>query len=595
MVFSLVVIGIVAVVAYVWSARGFFSAFLHMAATVCAGAIAFGLWEPVTYLILNQLKGTEIVTDNAWAIGLGGTFAVALAALTLAQVALVRANAHIDSVPNLIGGAACGAVSGTIAAGVMAISLSYVRANSDFLGFQPHAYDRGSGAIVRQSELMFPVDRLVAGLYGRLSETTLRTGTPLAAWQPIAADQGHLVRTGPQQTTLKVVAFPGDVQIAGRYTVGEQTDVPLKDLLTDTFDERVQKAKLLDGSDAPAGVKHQIEGYVLALGPGLREKGGQIVFGTGHVTLLARNAEDTKTEAFFPFALVSQAQGDSRQLGRWRYDGSDVYIASVGGASDQPMAFEFLMPKGYVPQALVVKNLRLSLIDPTTETTIAARERFAAVSDRDDSIRSRDLFTSIMSEPTLTKDGATTIQTGGNTFESAIRPTNRLRVQLNKATAGSRGLSLGEKNRIQDGEAQFRPNELLQRGTDKALLVETLEVDNTTGIMQVDVGSKSPMSLLSSETESASGAPTLVDELGQRYQAIGFVYKDSASVQVRYTPGRPIAGIADLPSLSRSRTDQELTLIFKISLGVKIKSYAVGTSVIAELSPPISIDAPQNR
>ncbi|MFI4897899.1 MAG: hypothetical protein ACIARR_08740, partial [Phycisphaerales bacterium JB059] len=64
----------------------------------------------------------------------------------------------------------------------------------------------------------------------------------------------------------------------------------------------------------------------------------------------------------FPIAAVSRADSrDGEAFGRWRFDAEEVYIASVGGASTVTMAFEFLVPTGYEPIGLTVKNARVVL------------------------------------------------------------------------------------------------------------------------------------------------------------------------------------------------------------------------------------------
>ena len=79
MLINLVVVGAVLLVAYLWSTKGFFSSFLNMVSVLAAGGVAFALWEPVAMGLMNAMGTTPIVADNAWAIGLGGTFAVTLA------------------------------------------------------------------------------------------------------------------------------------------------------------------------------------------------------------------------------------------------------------------------------------------------------------------------------------------------------------------------------------------------------------------------------------------------------------------------------------------------------------------------------------
>ena len=65
------------------------------------------------------------------------------------------------------------------------------------------------------------------------------------------------------------------------------------------------------------------------------------------------------------------------------------------------------------------------------------------------------------------------------------------------------------------------------------------------------------------------------------------------AVEVAFAPGSPITDKNQLPSLSRARTDQKLTLIFRVSLNVSVTGYAIGTKVVQELTPPKKLDQAQ--
>src|SRR5262249_11336307 len=125
--------------------------------------------------------------------------------------------------------------------------------------------------------------------------------------------------------------------------------------------DRVQKLVDVHG-DAIQNGQYQIEGYVISPKSGMREKNGQIVFGTGMVTLVAIDPATEEAAAYQPFAMISQAAGDDPRAGRWRFDGDKVFLSSVGGGGNQSMAFEFLIPKGFKSIALYVKGARIDLL-----------------------------------------------------------------------------------------------------------------------------------------------------------------------------------------------------------------------------------------
>ena len=73
MILSLIVIGMVGGLTYLWLTRGFFNSFLHMICVLLGGAIAFAAWEPVSYTLLGVLPSTGtfgFLQGCAWAFGL---------------------------------------------------------------------------------------------------------------------------------------------------------------------------------------------------------------------------------------------------------------------------------------------------------------------------------------------------------------------------------------------------------------------------------------------------------------------------------------------------------------------------------------------
>ena len=109
--------------------------------------------------------------------------------------------------------------------------------------------------------------------------------------------------------------------------------------------------------------------------------------------------------------------------------------------------------------------------------------------------------------------------------------------------------------------------------------------------MQVDVGLQSRLSVLGRAFQTATGVvpPILVDSLGRRYTAIGWVFDDGSNVEVRFTPGNPVRGISEIPSLSRARTDQRLVLRFRVNSNAEIRHFALGDRVIADFDPPLAL------
>jgi hypothetical protein len=81
----------------------------------------------------------------------------------------------------------------------------------------------------------------------------------------------------------------------------------------------------------------------------------------------------------------------------------------------------------------------------------------------------------------------------------------------------------------------------------------------------------------------------LVDSLGRQYQPIGFVFESGSDVTIRFTPGDPLRGLSQIPSLSSSRDDQRLVLLFRVNSNSELKSFAIGNRVVADFNPSVRV------
>ncbi len=597
MFINIVVILTIAVLGYIWSSRGFFSALLHLVCTIAAGAIAFGVWEPLVIATSNAGL-PEWLAGIMWGACLLIPFAISVGILTVLVNLVVRGNAQCEGVADYVGGGICGVFIGIITAGICALSMGFVRSHTDFMGYEPIKQEK-AGYLVYKQSLWVPADKLVAGFYSMASTTTLATSEPLARYYPDFVSRGHVMRAGPSEVLLKNSGNQSDVGLANWYTVGAGAAGKLKaeDLLTDTMNPVRQTYKDLNDEPIPAPCK--IAGFVLATKAGMRERNGQVIFGPGSATLIVESRdEEGVTVAYQPIAAISQAKGDNTDLGRWRFDGEKTFIASAGAAANPPVALEFLLPKDAVPVALYVKGVRLSLIDETTEQLKKPFAEYEDAADRDSAIRSRAIFADALAGGAVTTASGGTIK--ADESGSPVTATNRFpfRTTLNKGNASQLTLSNpneGKTNYVVSGDGKFRKSDMLETGGDRALRLEEFYVDNDTVIVQVDVSPTSALSMTAPESKEATGAPVLIDNKGQRFEAVGFFYKDANLYHIRFMPGSPIQSLNDLPSVSNNRTDQQIVLIFRCSINVEIKSYAIGSTGIKDITPPLILKNKQRR
>lgn len=604
MVTNLIAILLMVLVGYVWSARGFFSALLNLLVTISAGAVAFALWETVAEaLIKGSSNDNRFILDIVWGGTLLTLFIVALAVISLTVNAVVRANIKVPKVVDWIGGAVCGLGAGLIVSGMALIGTSQFRTAEidNLMQYQPVDYDN-NGYLVR-SQLWVPVDTWTAGLYNFWSERSMREtfggGKTMAAWRPHVADEGHLLRMAETDVLLRYSLGPKDVDYIGRYTVGlEQPSAAkrpkdykpptLKDLVgVDKKPVGMTDGTLIDG-------QAYVEGFVVNFHSTAKEKGGQVAIGAGSATLVVRNEANDRSITLQPIAVVSQAKGSSTDLGRWRFDTRNFFVGSVGAQAEVPMAFEFLIPKdgeNWHPLALYVRGVRFDLVD--SEGTVAkSNADYWTPADRDDAVEGQRIFDVVRKDTKPLDPG----QIDKNPL-LAIKLSSRIpdNITLNGGELSGVELSKGQQI-INCLDLRLQIKQLADNTVERSLRVEDFQPGPGTAVISINV-SKDMGKWAATEPEStgAVGAPTIVDNLGQSYPAIGYVYRDRNEVRIRFTPGQPLANLGEAPAISRSRDDQKLFLIFRLAAGVKIKKYTIGTTGIIEIATELESPTTQTN
>lgn len=570
-------------IAYLWMTRGFFSAMLHMCCTLVAGAIAFAVWEPLSLMLMDKVPQSGFLSflrDSAWAIGLIVPFALSLAIIRPVVDKALPLNAQTESLANYIGGGACGVVSGGITAGIVIMGIGMLRMDSDMWGYQSVRVG-GRGSIERSGKLVVPIDRMVAGLYGRLSETSLATSEPLAKWYPDLADVPATMRMtngdGADRNTLS----PKHVNVYSRYSIGkDRQGGALTDLLRDAWNPGAPQMVFdPDGQSFPPN--SHIEGFVVQLDAGAREKHGQIVVGNAQVRLLiedASNPDQPVHKSLFPIAVATRAAAGELMYGRFRLD-SQIYIAAAGAGADTRMAFEFVIPPGFEPIALYVKNAR---IKPTPIVY-----DYKTPEERDQDILNGKIFGTDVLPPVVSAGSRPPLGTPAQSpADFGIQLSNSLGQTIQKG--GERGLEL-DGLVIIDGEDKFALAEMKRSGEiARDLRVESFMVTADTAIVKIDVSASSASSILGKTKALAEALmpPFVVDTAGTRYQAVGYVYKDRDIVKIRFTPGNPIRGLTELPArLTNSRSDQQCTLVFRVNVGVSINKFMLGEDTVVEFGP----------
>lgn len=583
MILSALAIVIVLAIAYIWASRGFFSALIHLVCVLISGAIAFAVWEPVTYAIMNADSSRSAwLVDLAWGLGLAGPFAISLAILRLGIDALLPNNADLDGVSNLVGGGVCGILAGVITSGIFIISLGYLRFETSLMGYEPFGYDN-NGSIIRNGRLLLPVDRLTAGFYSSLSNSTFSVEENMAKWHPNLADEGPLLRVNYEEGKSRHTMKPDSFEVFGRYTV-ETTG---GGLLNDSFSPKKYTFTEIDKEPVSEG-NSRIDGFVVKFNAAANEKSGRILVGNSQMRLIVQQGD--KSLAIHPISVISEGEASVRVLGRWMFDSQKVFISTVQGRNEVPMAFEFLVPKDSKPLALYAKGMRFRVDDETTFKPFAT---YKSTLDRDNAIRSGQITPTGKVTPL---NFSTAFQVPVKSLTGATDPPILMRESLPGnfilQKDDLQGLEVDEARKIISGEAKFQKSRLKGNQIDRALQVRNFSFPEDQLMVQVIVDSRNTnWGFISNAAANMDqgAAPVLVDENGARYPAYGYVYETSTELWISYTPQSVISSVSSMPSITKSNPNVKLTLLYRIGKGVNIKYFAVGETALADFVPKFEV------
>jgi hypothetical protein len=589
-VFNLIVLVMVGFIAYMWSQEGLISGMIHLVCAVIAGAVALSVWEPLAYLMLGVRE------DIAWSVSLAVPFLVTLGVTRVLMDMAIPHNMKFSPVTNLIGGGAFGLGSGIIAVGILVISMGFLRLPSDFLGYKPITYDT-HGNLRRSSGLWLPADRLTAQLYERLSVSGFATGTPLASYAPGINEQASLMRITFDDRARNTMS-PEDFTAIGRYTVSAATP---NDLFKDAENDNIQQARGLD--DRPFIPGTTINGFVIRFEPGAKESSGQIVLGAGQIGLLYED-ENGATRRALPIAMVTQAKSERVVYGRFRFDAAEVFLASVGAASNATMAFEFPLPPHARATFLMVKNIRVPVSKFGALPISGAVNGLLTVAQRDAAIGADQIL--VGSAAIAGVDGVAggpggpgkiEINRGGAVISgidfndlnaSGVRVTTKLRLGYSKADTGA--IEINADNKIIRGEKSFTE---LTNDVSPKLMVNEFYTEPGTTLVMIDVSWGTRLTIAGKAKDAALAVmPIQLRAPGQTpYEVVGYVYTNDRGTTIHYDRGAPILSYSLLPKVSQSKPQDKLTLLFLVDKrrDVHLETLQLGPEPIATFSPPLPV------
>ncbi|MCB9845749.1 MAG: CvpA family protein [Phycisphaeraceae bacterium] len=594
---NLLALGVAALITYLWMIRGFFSALLHLVCVVIAGAIAFAVWEPLAHLILNKAphKGfLGFLGEGAWGIALILPFALSLAVLRMIVDKMVPANANTEKTMNVVGGGICGLGSGILTSGILVIGggMLWVNSGNGFIGYKRLTFDSTSGQLRTTGHLWLRFDELTAGFYGKLSQTTLATEQALGTLYPRLADVPGAMQLSLDKGRGRITLATKDFSLVSRYTVGVDINgrpfdgANPAEYLRDSFNTNDDPVTDRNGENLLKSGAY-LAGYTVRYNSTARENGsGQVVSSVGQVRLVCENADGDARE-MFPVAIVCRTAQAEVILARHRYKG-EFYPAST--TESQPtMIYEFVVPSGFSPAWLYVKNVRV-------DVRSGDYHRYTSQHDRERAIR--DLSILEESRRVFDESKAVTVNVNANNLRAlGITISDRLpRVTIQDGRQGA--LTVNDRKQITDGEQSYGSNELPNaRDIDKALRIDTFAVTAGNGMVQLLMTPSNQVTapacnlLVSPLVDAPKDLPIdLIDENGTSYACIGYLYGDRRRVTIRYTRSDRLDGLLDLPTVpTRSRSDQEITLLFEATLDAKIVALAIGDSIYTKFGDGFTV------
>lgn len=222
---NILLIVFVLLMAYWWSLQGFFSALIHLGIVIVCGAIAFALWHPVAFWLLEM--DLAHAAKNAWGISLLMLFAIPMMIFRFTLDKLVPKNMQFMDLVNKGGGLVCGVISAMLTGGILMIGLSFMSLTPAIAGWHP--YTVGSDGTVSMNDdggkLWLPYDSMAVNLFGKLSSGAFASGKPISLYAPELSKQAGIYRLRVD-TNASLVAQPSTVSVDAVYLLDSLDGLP---------------------------------------------------------------------------------------------------------------------------------------------------------------------------------------------------------------------------------------------------------------------------------------------------------------------------------------------------------------------------------
>ena len=514
-VFNLLVVAIVALIAYWWSSQGFVSGFLHLVCVICAGAFALALWEPLIYDFVH--------TGSWWDQLLPGvmlllTFAVALLLMRMVTDRLAPDHVNVPQTVDMIGGAGCGAAAGVLTVGLLLIGTGFIQRPLIFMGYQGWARLDNGVVSAPESSLWVPVDRITASFYEFLSVSTLYPdvgGQPMAIWAPHLDRQATLLRdTGhtSKNKSGQLMQPPGSVTV----------DRPV------------------------AWYPDEEGGYYLTIPLDFKRTGldfERVLMLSSSQARLVGDLADGSTATYHPVAWRQAIDKDDTS-GFYRFDAPSRYASNVNGIDKANIKLVFALPESFQPRFIQVRNLRLMLEE--ADQTEGMEEYFTRTGATGAGIN--DGWGGVITE---------LVDLRGR-FHRTIRPTI-------DDFSGSFDIDRGAKKLAKASFAKVKKSRKSGRG---ATAVNGYLAPEDAVVVRINVSPGSGASIMAVARElGGDGALALLDDQNKTYEPVGYEMIGDRGATISFN--ETIQKLSDIRARPRAGTDDLLYLIFVVPEGIR--------------------------
>jgi len=558
MIMSLLAFAAVLLIAYWWANTGAFSALVHMMCVITAGAVAFAIWEPVSYRLLESP-----VEGHAKGLVLIGTFVGLTALLRLLTDKFIPMNLNFPRAADVAVGGAFGLASGILSVGIMIISMGYFQSTvtiGDYTGWSRRSDVPTAPTIGSDNAPMLHIASATASFYGYLSWGSF---TPWLGGGTFATHSPDLFR---QSASINRDSF-GEGQ--GRIAIqpGAVSDLVLLDV----------PAAPLSGAVGSAPAAAWAVSFTVAQ-DGYDGGGQQFVLTAAQARVIGngKNASSVHPVAW------SQPTPTS-PMGYFFFSSPSNMVTSIPSQGESKCVL--LFPKSefgaQAPKYFEIKGVRYLLPAPKSGAELlAAGTAAAAAGARGKRIEDPDAtdISALCDFP----DPYYAI--GGTVINSNEKG--------NLVTDGANFVVSGEQKFPRDGSANVSP-ELRVRGFQVQAGQRILRMNASATAEGVRIFPDLNEWIRSAGAEAQDARVCVIDDAGAKYYAVGLVEDDGEWVFVRSMGGKPLR-IRDIP-IQPLGSGKKLFLHFRVPSGANIRGLMLVSPSGDRVVNDISVTVPKEQ